>query len=103
MARKNRIEQLAEIWLTKKAAYHRDWHHNYPNLSERIRDMIAELQIYAQYEGIEATQAEDALEMAAWDAGYAGQPLSKDWVELGKKLRVDVKRAYKDGQKTKGL
>lgn len=63
--------------------------------------IIAELQRYADVAVLTATNAKDALHEAAWDAGWAGERLSSDWVLLGRKIHVNVKKSWEDGKKVR--
>lgn len=50
-------------------------------------------------EGIEARHLKDAVEMYAWEVGYAGESLQPWFVELGKLEGVDVRKEHRLGQK----
>jgi len=50
-------------------------------------------------EGIEARYLKDAVEMYAWEVGYAGESLQPWFVELGRLEGVDVLKEHRQGQK----
>lgn len=50
-------------------------------------------------EGIEARLLKDAVEMYAWETGYAGENLEPWFVELGRLEGVDVRKEHRHGQK----
>lgn len=62
---------------------------------QRLLDSFWE---YARSELIEATDLDDALDMAAWDLGYQGQRLPAALLSLARLRQVHLEAEYRRGQ-----
>lgn len=70
------------------------------DLDHPMTGLVSHLQQLCEYEGNEATSPKDGVEMVAWDAGYNGQRLAPWLKKLGKFLKVNTDKHYRDGINT---
>ena len=64
---------------------------------ERVSLMVGSLWQLCRGEGTEARDPWLALEMVAWDSGYQGARLQPWFLELARKLRVNVQKEWEKG------
>ena len=62
---------------------------------------LGELQAYVESQLVDAVEVPDQIEQSAWEMGYGGDRLPRWLVDLGQLYKINVKRHYQDGVKTR--
>jgi hypothetical protein len=78
--------------------YVQKWYTTYP----KAATLLGFLETHARNAGIDAIEATDVLEQAAYEAGYEGSPLPSWMEKLGKLIKVNVKSQFRAGQEDGG-